>query len=287
MKDSSKDWEDIEVNRRNGEEILFESELVQNAYNGLKFLRRETDKLLKKLDADDFKMEMDDFDVEGLGGDILDQVCIFIDEMYDLAEEVIPFDEVPEFLDESTLNAKRALNRDADYIRKAKRKLKHLNSNKCSSDYININTRVILLCDKAIEVNKKNYEAYYLKGIALINLKEYEKGIDELINAMAINGDSVDIRLEIANANRLNGEYDDAINVYNSVLKIEDNSYEAFKGMAYTYFDWEKYADCDKFFEKANLIKALDDDSVYKWIICCNKMENHEKADNLLKKMKG
>ena len=285
MKDS-KDGEDIKVNRRDSEEILFESELVQNAYNQLKFFKGETSKLLKKLDSKDFKKQIDDFDVEKFSEDMVEQVFIFIDDMYDLAEEVIPFDEFPEFVDESTLNAKRALNRDEDYIRKAKRKLKLLNSDNGIVNEGKINLRVIELCDKAIEVNKNNYDAYYLKGIALINIRKYDEGIDELINAMVINGDSADIRLEIANANRLNGEYDDAISVYDSVLKMDSSLFEAFRGKAYTYFDWEKYDESDKFFKKADSIRSLDDDAIYKWIICCNKLEKNDEADELLKKIK-
>lgn len=287
MEDSKKDWDDIEVNRRKGEEVLFESELVQSVYNQIKFLRKETNNLLKKLDSKDFKQQIEDFDVEEFSEDVTSQIFLFIDNMYDLAEETIPFDDIPEFVDESTLNAKRALNRDADYVRKAKRKLQYLNSDTEIYNRDKINLRVIELCDKAIEVNENNYEAYYLKGIAKINLKNYDEGIDELINAMVVKGDSADIRLEIANANRLSGEYGDAIDVYDSVLKMQDDSFEAFKGKAYTYFDWEKYKESDMFFEKANLIQSLDEDSVYKWVICCNKLGNQEKADGLLKKLKS
>lgn len=287
MEDSKKDWDDIEVNRRDGEEVLFESELVQSAYNQIKFFRKETNKLIQKLDSKEFKQQMEEFDVDEFSEDVTSQIFLFIDNMYDMAEEAIPFEDIPEFIDESTLNAKRALNRDADYIRKAKRKLQYLNSDAEIYNKDKINMRVIELCDKAIEVNRNNYEAYYLKGIAKINLKNYDEGIDELINAMVIKGDSIDIRLEIANANRLSGEYGDAIDVYDSVLEMRDDSFEAFKGKAYTYFDWEKYNECDMFFEKANLIQSLDEDSMYKWIICCNKLENYDKADNLLKKLKS
>lgn len=287
MEDSKKDWDDIEVNRRDGEEVLFESELVQSAYNHIKFFRKETNKLLQKLDSKEFKQQMEEFDIDEFSEDVTSQIFLFIDNMYDMAEEAIPFEDIPEFVDETTLNAKRALNRDADYIRKAKRKLQYLNSDAEIYNKDKINLRVIELCDKAIEVNRNNYEAYYLKGIAKINLKNYDEGIDELINAMVIRGDSIDIRLEIANANRLSGEYGDAIDVYDSVLEMQDDSFEAFKGKAYTYFDWEKYNECDMFFEKANLIQSLDEDSMYKWIICCNKLENYDKADDLLKKLKS
>ena len=86
-----------------------------------------------------------------------------------------------------------------------------------------------------------------------------------------LNEDFIDARLAIANANRLNGDFNDAINVYDSVLKIEDESFEAFKGKAYTYYDWEKYGQASIFFEKASLITPLDEESVRIWDECLEK----------------
>ena len=281
------DDEDIEVNRRDGQEVLFESEIVQTLYNQITFFKDESSKLIEKLDSSDLMNDLDEIDVDEFGQRALDHVSDVIEDVSKLAEKTIPLDDLPDFIEESTLNAKKALNRDSDYIRKAKRKLNMLNSD---SELINegeINRRVVGLCDKAIEVNKYNDEAYYLKGLALINLKKYDEGIEELINAMALSDDDIDIRLEIANANRLNGEYEDAISVYDSVLKIDEKSYEALKGKAFTYFDWEKYELCEEFFEKANKqVRYMDDDSLYRWIICYNKLEEFDEADKLLKKVK-
>ena len=102
MEDSKKDWDDIEVNRRDGEEVLFESELVQSAYNQIKFFRKETNKLIQKLDSKEFKQQMEEFDVDEFSEDVTSQIFLFIDNMYDMAEEAIPFEDIPEFIDEST-----------------------------------------------------------------------------------------------------------------------------------------------------------------------------------------
>ena len=281
------DDEDIDVNRRDSQEILFESEIVQTLYNQINFFKDESNKLIEKFDSSDFKKGIDDFDVDEFGQKAFNHVSDVIDDVSKLAEETIPFDDLPDFVEDSALNAKKALNRDSDYIRKAKRKLNMLNSDDELINEGEINKRVVALCDKAIEVNILNSEAYYLKGLALINLEKYDEGIEELINCMALTEDSIDIRLEIANANRLNGEYEDAISVYDSVLERDENSYAALKGKAFTYFDWEKYELCEEFFEKANKqVRYMDDDSLYRWIICYNKLEEFDEADKLLKKVK-
>ncbi|WP_405296243.1 tetratricopeptide repeat protein, partial [Methanobrevibacter sp.] len=74
--------------------------------------------------------------------------------------------------------------------------------------------------------------------------------------------------LAIAKANRLNRDFNDAISVYDSVLKIDYDSFEAFKGKAYTYYDWEKYVEAGIFFKKANSIESLDEESKKVWDEC-------------------
>ena len=120
-------------------------------------------------------------------------------------------------------------------------------------------------------MNRLNPKAYLLKGKALVNLKSYDEAIEEFITCLALDEDNIDVRLEIADANRLNGDFEDAINVYNSVLKVDDGSFEAFRGIALTYYDLEKYADAVKFFEKANSIFTLDDDDKKLWDECFNR----------------
>ena len=51
----------------------------------------------------------------------------------------------------------------------------------------------------------------------------------EFINALSIKND-IEVWLSIAKVNRLNGDLDDAINVYDKVLSMDKNSFEAFKG---------------------------------------------------------
>lgn len=285
MVDIKDDGEDINVNRRDSDEILFESEIIQTAFNKIKFFKSQTNDLLEKVDSTGLLEDFDDLDIEELGDDALNQVSMVVDEIYDVIDENVPFEYLPEVLQEYSKSSKRALLRDADYVRKAKRKLKRLDSDEELINKVKINLRIIELCDKAIDVNFENSDAYYIKGLALINLEKYEEGIEEFISAMALTEDNIDIRLEIANANRLNGDYADAISVYDSVLKVDEYSLEAIKGKAFTYFDWEKYDQCDELFEKANSSKPLDDESLKVWALCLNELERSDEAERLMKKV--
>lgn len=80
-----------------------------------------------------------------------------------------------------------ALNRDEIYVRRAEMKLNKINSDDELVNQYKANIRVVELADKAIYVNRKNWKAYYLKGLALINLEQYDDAVEELINSLALN----------------------------------------------------------------------------------------------------
>lgn len=261
------DWDDIKVNRRKGNKVRFESNLLQQISDGIDFLRDESKDILKGLDSTEFKQNIDSFDIEEFGENTLNQISDIADDLSQFKSEVFNSDDVPDFVKESSLNAKRALNKDVDYVRRAKRRLDKVESDELVDVY-KTNLRAIELCDKAIEVNPSNNEAYYLKGLAFVNIEEYDEAIEEFINSLALK-DSPDIRLDIANANRLNGEFNDAINVYDSVADIRE--FESLKGKAVTYYDWQKYGQAQMFFKKASNIEPLDDESKKIWDECLNK----------------
>ena len=79
--------------------------------------------------------------------------------------------------------------------------------------------------------------------------------------------------MEIANANRLNKEYEDAIDVYTHVLKKDEDSSKVFKGMAITYYDCGNYKKADEFFQKADSIETLDYESKEIWDECLEKLD--------------
>ena len=118
-----------------------------------------------------------------------------------------------------------------------------------------------------------NWEAYYLKGRALINLERYDEAIDELINSLALNEDNVDARIYIAKAAHLKGDLNYSLQVYDSVLNIDEKSFEALNGKALVYFDKKDFIEADKFFKKAAQVSILPEDSKIKWNFAAAKLK--------------
>ncbi len=257
----SKEWEDIKVNRRKKDRVVFESPLVQSIYDGVGHLKEETTEILKEMDTTEFRQRVDDFEIEEFGEIAMNHITDFADDLSRFKDNFIDRDDMPDIVMQTSRDAKVALNRDEDYIRRAKRRLDRLKSSELIDIY-KTNIRVIELCDKAIAVNEENFEPYYLKGIALVNLQEYDAAIEQFINSLVYT-DTVDARLAIANANRLNRDFNDAISVYNSVLAVDP--YEALKGKAYVYYDWLKYGQANQCFRQASELHELDEESQKIW----------------------
>lgn len=254
------DWQDIKINKRSTDKVYFESPILQSISDKIDFLREESKEILKELDSTEFKQQIDEWDLEDLGVEALNQISGIVDEIVQFKDEIIDSDEIPEEVKEYSKDFKVALNRDADYVRKAKRRL-------ARDDYDN-NERIVQLCDKAIEVNDSNWEAYHIKGIALINLDKYGEACEELTKSLELNEDNDNARLYLANAYRLNREFEKAIEAYDSVLENDEKSFDAYKGKAFTYYNWKKYDKADECFKKANSITFLDEKSKEVWKAC-------------------
>ena len=171
--------------------------------------------------------------------------------------------DIDDAFDDFSKNSKKALNKDIIYINRARKKLE------ISED----NGKVIYLCNKALLVDELNWEAYYLKGRALINLERYDEAIEELITCLALNENYILARLYIAKAYHLKGEIGTALNVYDSILNIDEKYFEALCGKAIIFFEQKNYIEADKFFEKANNISSLPKEYRYKWSICSKKLK--------------
>lgn len=259
----SKNWDDIKVNERSTDKVYFESTLIQQISDGIDFLRDESREVLKEIDLEN---KINDLDLEEFAEDTINQIDDIFDDISRFKSGIINTDDLPSDFKKSYRETQNYLNRDSDYIRRAKRKLGNIDCDDLVGFY-KTNVRVIELADKAIEVNRQNFDAYYVKAQALINLKKYDDAIEEFINCLAIE-DDVDVWLAIANVNRLNGEFNDAINVYDSILNKKDGYWDALVGKAHVYFDWGKFKKSDEFFKKANSIKALDAESKRLWDEC-------------------
>lgn len=269
----SDDGDNVKVNRRKSDKVNFESNFIQQIADGIDFLKDESKEILKEIDSAEFKQKIDEFDLDQFSDDALNQIDDIYDDISKFKSEVISADDFPDDVKEQYRNTQQYLNRDDDYVRRAKRKLIRLNSDE-GMNWYRANNRIVELCDKAVAVNDRNYDAYSLKGQALINLEKYPEAIDEFINALSIRDDA-ETWLAIANANRLNEDYGDAINVYDSILAKNEMSADALKGKAHVYFDIDDYASCDEMFKKANSIEYLDEDSFRIWSECLEHLKNN------------
>lgn len=203
-------------------------------------------------------------DTEDFVGSIFNQL---IEDMEELKEETLNFLEdfdVEDIIDDFSTNSKKALNRDADYIVRARRKIEQPGEER----------RVIRLCNKAIDVNELNWEAYFLKGIALFNLRRYDESIEEMINSLALNEENLEARSYIAKANFYKNDVDYALKVYDSILNINDKYYGALEGKAEIYYTKRNYEKANEFFKKANNVSPLSDEMKDKWDICKEKLDN-------------
>ena len=202
-------------------------------------------------------------DTEFFVESILNQFLSDVDQIKNNALDMLDENDLGDIIDDFSINSRKALNRDADYINRARKKLNNSGEEK----------RVIYLCNKALLVNDLNWEAYYLKGRALINLERYDEAINELISSLALNEDNIDARLHIAKAAHLKGDLNYALQVYDSVLNIDEKSFEAFNGKALVYFDKKDVLEADKFFRKASEISVLPEDSKIKWNFSATKLK--------------
>lgn len=259
------DWEDIDVNERRTDRVFFESTRLQNISDSIDFLKNETTEIFRELESSELKQRIDEFDLEEFSEKTINHIDDIFDEISQFKDDVIETQDIPDDVKVFSKNTKAYLNRDLIYVKKAQRKLE-------VSDSYYASNRAIELCDKAIYVNELNSDAYYYKGKALVNLKKYDQAIEEFIKVLALDSDDLDARLEIANANRLNEDYDDAIDVYNSILKIDSKSSEALKGKALVYADLNQYKRACELFKIADSIETINDKSRDVWDLCIDKL---------------
>ena len=258
------DLDIIEINKRRTDKVYFESAFIQSLSDKLDIFFEDANNILKEFDSSDFKKQMDEMDIVDISEETLDQFS-------DLKDETLNDSTLGEIIDKTSRDARIALNRDIDYVNHAKRKLKRLDENK-NIKYDKTNLRVVELSNKAIDLNECNPEAYYVKGIALINLRKYDEGIEELIKSLSLDEDNINPKLEIARANILTGQFEDAISIYDSILENDESSFEAIKGKAAAYYEMEDYKKSADLFKKANDIEKLDDESQEKLDSCLDNL---------------
>lgn len=194
-------------------------------------------------------------DIDFFDESILNQFFYELGTFMDNARLVLLNMEISDIIGYFSKTSKRVLNRDEDYIKRARKKLGNIRE----AD------KVLYLCNKALLIDDRNWETYYLKGRALINLKRYDEAIEELISSLVLNKDNLKAREYIAKASYLKGDLDYANSVFDSILNIREKHHEALLGKASIYFDKKEYDKANKFFKKANDISPLENLAHYKW----------------------
>lgn len=265
-----KEDEYIEVKKRSTNKVYFESPLVQSIYDKIDFLREESKSILEEIDSSEFKQQLDNINLEEFSEDTINQIDDVFDDISRFKDDIIETQDIPENVREPYRMTQMYFDRDGDYVRRAQRKLKRLKSNKLTDAY-GTYSRVIELCDKAIKVNDCNFDAYFLKAQTLVKMRRYAEAIEEFNNALSIKKD-IRVLLAIGEANRLDTDFDGAINAYNKALSMDENSFEAFKGKAYTYFDLKDFKTAAYFFGKASHVGSLDEASQKIWNVCKEKL---------------
>ncbi len=260
------DSEDIKINPRSKDKVYFESELLQNISDSIDFLKSEANEILKELDETEFKQKLDEFDLEEFSEYTIDQIDDALDDISQFKDDFFAAQNFPDEVKEFSRNTKLYFNRDEIYVKKAYRKLER-------DDSYNTNIRVIELCDKAIDLNEFNSQAYFLKGRAYINLKKYGAAIDEFINVLALDGDNLDARIRIGDANRLNEDYEDALDIYDTALRIDRKSFDALQGKALVYAELGDFEKACNYFKMADQVSKLEGDSRDIWEVCLDKLD--------------
>ena len=262
-------WEEVKVNRKEEDKVVFESTVIQSIYDKFDGIRDGSSDILREIDSSDLKANIDE--LREYAFDHMEDVS---DDISLLKDEIVDIDAFPETIRYTSREIKIGLNRDEDYIRKAKRRL--YRSKKQYTNSYNLNMRAIGLCDKAIDLNPKNAEAYYLKGMAYVNLDDYVEAIDCFKYSLSLDN-NIETKLKIAAVYRLNEQPIDAIAVYQIILDEDEDCFDAVKGQADAYFYLKIYDKSAEFYEKADSMGHLDSQSRTKWEICKeNKKDSSE-----------
>lgn len=75
--------------------------------------------------------------------------------------------------------------------------------------------------DKAIEINSKNHEAYYHKGLVHCRIREFDEALKDFADALVIDPENAEIWYHKGIVLSQIPNYEDAIKSYNEVIKID------------------------------------------------------------------
>lgn len=140
---------------------------------------------------------------------------------------------------------------------------------------------VIKTANEILKLDKFNYEIVLLKGKALMKQNKYEEAIEAFIEALVIDDTKIEPLMHIASINELQGNIDDAIDVYTSVIKKDNKNATASLALARNYFNKKEYGKTNNYYTTA---EPLDDEDYYKWGVSLKEIGELKKAKKKFKK---
>lgn len=118
----------------------------------------------------------------------------------------------------------------------------------------------IVLLDKILDKDKKNFDALYAKGITLNVMEKYLEALTVLKEAEKVNGDREGLFSEIGYAYNNLGKYGESNEYYEKVLEVNKESTEALTWLAYNNVYMENY---DEALKLCDISSELDNANAF------------------------
>ncbi|HEY0579754.1 MAG TPA: tetratricopeptide repeat protein, partial [Candidatus Nitrosocosmicus sp.] len=119
-------------------------------------------------------------------------------------------------------------------------------------------------CNKALEINPQNADAYYNKAQALSTIEKYAEAIEYYDKALEINPQNADICYNNKGLSLYYlGNNDEAIECYDKALEINPQNADAYYNKAQALSTIEKYAEAIECYDKALEINPQNADAYY------------------------
>ena len=140
---------------------------------------------------------------------------------------------------------------------------------------------VIRAANDILKLDKFNYEIVLLKGKALMKQNKYDEAIKTFNDASTIDDTKIEPLFHIATINELQGNIDDAIDIYKSIIEKEKLNPTASLGLARNYFTKKEYKKANTYFNTAD---PMNDEDYYKWGLSLKEIGEIQKAKKMFQK---
>lgn len=217
--------------------------------------------------------------LKGLRDGIVNETKKFIDNNEAIGDLVnrVNIDDVQTFVNETSKSINEiydaSLNKQNKYLNKAK-------SYNSKGKY----KKSLKYCENYMELDKSNWEIYYISGDSKFNLKEYNGAINDFETSLKLKKDNIDVLLSLADSYRLASKNNQAIHHYVIILKMDSKNIKALTGEALAFYNLKKYDESIFYFNEANQLGELDGETLYIWSQALIKNGNLGEAKGILKK---